>query len=61
MNLLCEQIAIHVLFLNALDLVIDDLKDLVCRDEVIFLPDIDDALACDHLITICVQVDLNHL
>ena len=61
MNLLCEQIALHVLLLDALDLVIDDLKDLVCRNEVIFLPDFDEALAHEHLIPIRVQVDLNHL
>ena len=60
-NLLCEQVAVQVLPLDALDLIVDDLQDLVGHNEVVFLPNVDEVLSVERLVSIGVQVDLDHL
>ena len=61
MDLLCEQVAIQILLLYPFDLIIDYLKDLIGHNEVVFLPNIDESFAGNHLIAISVEIDLDHL
>ena len=60
-DLLCEQVAIQILLLYPLDLIIDYLEDLIGHNEVVFLPNIDESFAGNHLIAISVEIDLDHL